>query len=92
MVLGHGASGFAQELVTRAYLVTRFELLLRSRAAAVLLSAALFAAYHGYQSTAAVATAMAVGVAYGVAFLLVRRVWPLAIGHALYNIRLDLAA
>jgi len=88
MLLMYGASGFAEELVTRAYLVTRFEHLLRSRAGAVLLSASLFAAYHAYQSVAGVAYTMAFGVAYGVAFLLLRRVWPLAIGHALCNIRL----
>jgi hypothetical protein len=90
MLLWHGASGFAQELITRAYLITRFELLLRSRLAAVLAAGVLFAAYHGYQSTAAVAESMALAVLYGAAFLLIRRVWPLAIGHALCNILVDL--
>lgn len=92
MVLKFGAAGFAEELVYRAYLITRLELLLQSRGAAVLLSGALFAACHAYQGAAGVADKMAFGVAYGVAFLLLRRVWPLAIGHALYNIRIDLAA
>ena len=92
MVLKFGANGFAEELVYRAYLITRLELLLRSRGAAVLLSGALFGAYHGYQGAAGVADTMAFGVAYGVAFLLLRRVWPLAVGHALFNIRIDLAA
>jgi membrane protease YdiL (CAAX protease family) len=92
MVLQYGAAGFAEELVTRAYLVTRFEQLLRSRGAAVLWSSALFAAYHGYQGMVGVTSALAFGIAYGTAFLLLRRVWPLAIGHALYNIHIDLAA
>ena len=92
MVLKYGASAFSEELVTRAYLVTRFEQLLRSRGIAVLVAAALFAAYHGYQGPAGLAYTMALGVMYGGAFLLLRRVWPLAIGHALYNIRLELAA
>jgi membrane protease YdiL (CAAX protease family) len=64
--------------------------LLRSRVGAVLLSASLFAAYHTYQSIGGVAHQMEFGVAYGVAFLLLRRVWPLAVGHALCNIRLGL--
>ncbi|MGI8978587.1 MAG: CPBP family intramembrane glutamic endopeptidase [Pirellulaceae bacterium] len=92
MVIRHGANGFAEELVTRAYLVTRFEYLLKSRGAAVVLAAALFASYHGYQGVAGIAHTLAFGLLYGVAFLMLRRVWPLAIGHALFNIRLELAA
>jgi membrane protease YdiL (CAAX protease family) len=90
MVLKFGANGFAEELVYRAYLITRLELLLRSRGLAVLLSAALFGAGHSYQGPAGVAYTVAFGVAYGAAFVVFRQVWPLAIGHALYNIRLEL--
>ena len=91
MVLMYWTAAFAEELVTRAYLITRLEQLLRSRGGAVVLSATLFAAYHASHGAVGVANMMALGVAYGVAFLALRRVWPLAIGHALYNIRLDLA-
>lgn len=90
MVLTFGVAGFAEELVTRAYLITRLEQLLQSRGAAVLLAAALFASYHAYYGIRGVANTLAMGVVYGVAYLLIRRVWPLAIGHALYNIRIDL--
>ncbi len=92
MVPQYVVSAFSEELVTRAYLVTRFEHLLRSRGAAVLLSAALFGTYHGYQGVAGLAFWMAVGLVYGVIFLLLRRVWPLVIAHALYNIWWELAA
>jgi membrane protease YdiL (CAAX protease family) len=92
MVLMYAVVGFAEELVCRAYLITRFEQLLRSRVWAVLLTAALFAAYHAYQGGVGVSYTAAFGVAYGVAFLAMRRIWPLAIGHALYNIRVELAA
>jgi membrane protease YdiL (CAAX protease family) len=91
MVLMNAANGYSEELVTRAYLVTRLQQLLRYRSVAVLLSAALFASYHCYQGVPGVAYAMVFGIAYGTAFLLLRRVWPLAIGHMLYNIHLDLA-
>jgi membrane protease YdiL (CAAX protease family) len=90
MVVMFATGGFAEELVSRAYLITRFEQLLRSRGRAVLLSAILFAAYHAYQGGLGVAYTLVFGAAYGVVFLMTRRVWPLAIGHALYNIRLEL--
>jgi membrane protease YdiL (CAAX protease family) len=92
MVPKFGASAFSEELVTRVYLITRFEYLLRSRGSAVVLSAVLFATYHGYQGVVGLVDTMAFGLVYGVAFLLFRRVWPLAIGHALFNIYLELAA
>lgn len=90
MVLQMGTSGFAEELVTRAYLVTRLQQLLRSPVGAVLVSAALFSSYHSYQGAASVASCMVFGIVFGAVFVLIRRVWPLAIGHMLYNIKLEL--
>ena len=92
MTLKWGASAFSEELVTRAYLITRLEVLLGSRGTAVLASTALFASYHVYQGVAGVEVATAFGLTYGCAYLLFRRIWPLAIGHALTNLRLDLMA
>jgi membrane protease YdiL (CAAX protease family) len=92
MVAKYGVAAFAEELVTRAYLITRLSVLLRSRGEAVLVAAALFASYHLYQGINGVTFCLVLGVAYGVAFLLTGRVWPLAFGHALYNTRLDLLA
>jgi membrane protease YdiL (CAAX protease family) len=92
LAVKYGVSAFAEELVCRAYLVTRLAVLLRSRAEAVFFAAAAFAAYHLYQGLHGVAFAFALGVAYGAAFLVFRRIWPLAIGHALYDIHVELLA
>ncbi|MBY0458068.1 MAG: CPBP family intramembrane metalloprotease [Gemmataceae bacterium] len=85
-------AALAEELVTRAYLVTRLRELLRSRAQAVVAAAALFASYHAYQGPRGLLFAFAFGVVYGLLFLLLGRVWPLVAGHALYNMILDVGA
>lgn len=90
MVVGFVSAAYEEELVTRSYLITRLEVLFRSRGWAVLVSAILFASYHIYQGFGGALGALLFGLAYGVAFLGIRRIWPLAIGHALYNIVLDL--
>ena len=92
LTLTLSVSAFTEELVTRAYLITRLEQLLKAKGAAVLWSSALFASYHCYQGSAAVVETMAVGLVYGIAFLAMRRVWPLALGQALYNMSLHLMA
>lgn len=86
----YAANGFAEELVTRAYLITRLELLLRSRASAVLLAALCFASYHLYAGLGFSLFMVLFGLAYGGMFLLLRRIWPLALGHMLICIRLEL--
>jgi membrane protease YdiL (CAAX protease family) len=91
MVAKHGLSAFAEEIV-RVYLITRLAVLFRSRGEAVLVSAILFASYHLYQGLPGLANALLIGIAFGIVFLLLRRVWPLALGHALYNIWLELLA
>jgi membrane protease YdiL (CAAX protease family) len=90
MVVQYALSAFAEELVTRAYLITRLKALLGSRGEAVLVAALLFASYHAYQGLSGAVDALAFGLAYGVAFLALGRVWPLVVGHALFNIRLEL--
>jgi membrane protease YdiL (CAAX protease family) len=90
MLLMEAANGFTEELVTRAYLINRLEALLRSRGWAVLLSAAAFASYHSYQGPSGLVFAFLIGLTFGLAYLGVRRVWPLALGHALFNIHIDL--
>src|SRR5262249_20391197 len=83
MVVKYAAGAFAEEVVTRAYLVTRLEGLLKSRAAAVLLAAAAFASYHAYQRTDGLVDTFLLGVAWGAAFLFLRRLWPFVFAHAL---------
>ncbi len=90
LIVTYGVAGLSEEIITRAYLITRLERLLRSRFLAVLTSAALFASYHLYQGVGGAFYALLFGLAYGGAFLLLRSVWPLAMGHALYNIYLEL--
>jgi membrane protease YdiL (CAAX protease family) len=91
MVIKLGANAFAEELVVRAYLITRLEVLLRSRAFAVLVSSVLFASYHLYQGVYDSLFVLFLGLAFGFAYLGVRRVWPLAIGHMLFGIHAELS-
>jgi membrane protease YdiL (CAAX protease family) len=91
MVVKYGVAAFSEELITRAYLITRLEVLLRSRGKAVVLAAVAFASYHIYQGPAGAASCFVFGLAYGLVYLRVRRVWPLALGHALYNMLLAIA-
>lgn len=87
MLIKHAANGFAEELVMRAYLITRLELLLRSRFQAVFVSALLFASYHlHYGPGGSLVYIFAMGLAYGGLYLLMRRVWPLALAHMLINV------
>jgi membrane protease YdiL (CAAX protease family) len=90
MVVMFGLSALAEELVTRAYLVPRLGELLRSRGEGVLFAAVLFASYHAYQGAGGVADTLAFGLVYGGVFLMLRRAWPLVLGHALYNVCLTL--
>ncbi len=89
MVLMYGFSAMAEEIVTRAYLITRFTRLLRSQLAAIVVAATMFASSHAYQGPAGVINAMLFGLLFGAAFLLIRSIWPLVIAHALANIVLE---
>ena len=79
------ASGFAQELVFRGYLIARLERLLRSTSLAVLISTAMFASYHLYMGITPAVGTLADGLVYAVSFCLLRRLWPICVAHALYN-------
>lgn len=78
-------SGFTQELVMRAYLITRFEELFESTGMAIFLSTLLFTFYHGYQGLAGVIYVILSGTIQAILFGLFRRLAPLALGHALNN-------
>jgi uncharacterized protein len=77
------ASGFAQELIYRGYLIPRFERLLRSTWIAVLVTTVLFASFHVYQGTVASIGIGALGLVYAIAFCLLRRIWPICVAHTL---------
>jgi membrane protease YdiL (CAAX protease family) len=76
-------NGFVEELTMRSYLLTRLEQLLRSPSKAYILSTALFAAYHVYQGRAGVINAAIMGAVLGFVFIRSRRIWPVAIAHAI---------
>jgi membrane protease YdiL (CAAX protease family) len=91
MLLKHAANGFAEELVVRAYLITRLERLLGSSLQAVVLSAVAFASYHLYYGPGAGLIYMALlGLMFGAFYLVVRRVWPFALGHMLINVYIEM--
>jgi membrane protease YdiL (CAAX protease family) len=83
LLLGSAANGFAEELVMRGYLFPRLERLLGSSFRSLIVTTLLFAAYHVYQGTAGVLSALSFGLVYGLAFWKLRRLWPLALGHAI---------
>jgi len=91
LVVRNLANGFTEELITRAYLVTRLTGLLGSRFWAVVVAAALFASYHAYQGPRAMAVIFAQGLLYGVCYLVLPRVWPFALAHAAHDILVELA-
>ncbi len=84
-VTGHLANGFAEELSMRAYLFLRLRQLLGSSGRALLLSSLAFASYHLYQGPPGVIGAFVFGVLICVAFMMCRRLWPIALAHAFYN-------
>jgi membrane protease YdiL (CAAX protease family) len=86
LIVMSAANGFAEELVMRAYLMTRLRQLTRNWVMPLLVSAALFAAYHAYQGAAGVIGSAVIGLVYGAAFIVLRRFWPLAFAHALADV------
>lgn len=79
-------NGFAEELLMRAYLIVRLERLLASTWAAVAVTTVLFASYHIYQGPAATISVAAIGLLFAVSFCLFRRLWPLCIAHAVFDV------
>jgi membrane protease YdiL (CAAX protease family) len=80
------AIGFSEELAMRSYLVPRFERLFGSTAMSVFVSSALFASYHLYQGLESAFSILFIGLVYGIAFCLTRRIWPVAMAHAMTDI------
>jgi membrane protease YdiL (CAAX protease family) len=82
LVAGSLANGFCEELVVRAYLFRRIGQLGGNGLAALLITTILFAGYHLYQGWAGVINALVCGLVFGVAYLIWRRLWIVAIAHA----------
>ena len=80
------ATGYREELLFRAYLLTRLGDLGVPPVPSVFASALLFALGHLYQGPLAVAFALVQAAGFGWLFLRLRDLHALAIGHALYNL------
>jgi len=85
LVAALALNAFAEELVVRGYLITRLEMATASLPMALLLSSALFAAYHVYHGPATIQVFLA-GMLLGIAFLVWRRLWPVVIAHFLWDV------
>ena len=59
----------AEETIFRGYLLLRFQAVLRSTTAAVLLSSAIFAVGHGYEGSAGLATVGVMGAVFALVYL-----------------------
>ncbi|HZZ42604.1 MAG TPA: CPBP family intramembrane glutamic endopeptidase [Tepidisphaeraceae bacterium] len=77
------AVGIEEELIYRAYLITRFEELFESTTIALLLTTVIFATNHGYQDPVNMLGHVVFGLVEGSVFCLFRRFTPVALAHAL---------
>lgn len=78
-------NGFGEEVIMRAVLITQLRRLLRSSAKAVLLSATLFGLYHVYYGVRGALDSFVIGLILGVDFQWSRRLWPVAVAHAMQD-------
>lgn len=79
------AVGFTEELLFRGYILTRWQGFSGSLVQAVIVSSILFGIGHAYQGLAGVVSTTAVGLAFGLVFIYLRRLWPVALAHALLD-------
>jgi membrane protease YdiL (CAAX protease family) len=77
------AVGFGEEVFFRGYLISLWERLSGSKAQSVIVTSLLFGIVHVYQGVYGVASATGIGLVYGLMFVRLRRLWPLAFAHAL---------
>jgi len=80
------AIGLSEEIVVRAYLIPRLEEAFHSTIGAVVATSLMFASYHINQGASHTTSVFVFGLAYGIAFAWLRRLWPLVIAHTLADI------
>jgi membrane protease YdiL (CAAX protease family) len=78
--------GISEELVFRSYLITRLEALFGSAWKSVIGSSLIFGSAHLYQGPGGCLNACLIGLSFGFFFCVTRRIWPLAVAHALMNL------
>lgn len=86
LVVMSAANGFAEELVLCGLLLTRLEVLLGSTARAVAVSALAMASYHLYQGPVYAALILVSALVTTGLFAACRRLWPIAIAHAIADV------
>ena len=82
-------AGFGEELIWRAFLFERMRALLgtSARALTLIVTSALFAlAHYPDQRWPGVTQAAFTGTAFGLAYLRLRRIWPVMIAHAAFDL------
>ncbi|MFQ5853372.1 MAG: CPBP family intramembrane glutamic endopeptidase [Candidatus Binatia bacterium] len=84
-----GGGAFYEELFMRGYLIPRFEQLLGSTWASLLLTSIMFGGLHLDQGMGSVLNTVLAGLVYGGTFCLFRRLWPIVAAHAVYNLTIS---
>ena len=79
------AIGFSEELIARGYLIPRFETLIGSTWKSILVSAIIFGILHIHKGPLGAVTSCVSAVIWGIGFCATRRIWPVAISHALWD-------
>jgi membrane protease YdiL (CAAX protease family) len=83
------SAAFGEELLFRAFLITRLEALLgSSRGAtrlAVAIQAVLFGCAHAFQGPTGMLTSFAIGLLFGAVYARGRNLWPIIIAHGLID-------
>jgi membrane protease YdiL (CAAX protease family) len=83
------AVGFSEELACRAYLIPRLEAVTGNTWMSIVLSVALFGFVHQYQGYVGVIYSVECALVWGFGFCFIRRIWPLALSHALTDFIID---
>jgi membrane protease YdiL (CAAX protease family) len=79
-------AGVTEEVVVRGYAQTRLEQLKAPTAVILLLPTGLWALLHLYQGLGPAVTILCLGLVYAAYFNATRRLWPLVVAHALFDL------
>jgi len=79
-------AGITEEVVVRGYAQTRLEQLRAPTAVILLLPTGLWAALHLYQGVGPAVTILCLGLVYALYFHRTRRLWPLVVAHAAFDL------
>lgn len=80
--------GFAEELLTRGYLISRLGQLF-DRWNCILISSLVFAVWHMAKGLEDFASALILGLIFGWTFTKTHRLWPVVVAHSINNVLAD---